>query len=191
MQKVVIKTAIITLCIVLLLLGIASCALLIFAPKTVGDFLSDIGNESGALKQYERVYNQESTQENLILVINSTLRAEDGDKLIVYFDEYEKKDFDFEQDYLSFVAGKYCVALVKANQADKALTAAEKYSSDYQSGNPMQALIVYGLDSENNQFLNLVLQRLTAFKQENYNNLADGAKAVLDEDIARLTSYLG
>ena len=129
--------------------------------------------------------------ENLILVINSTLRAEDGDKLIVYFDEYEKKDFDFEQDYLSFVAGKYCVALAKANQADKALTAAEKYSSDYQNGNPMQALIVYGLDSENNQFLNLVLQRLTAFKQENYNKLVDGAKAVLDEDIARLTSYLG
>ena len=78
MQKVVIKTAIITLCIVLLLLGIASATLLIFAPKTVGDFLSDIGNESGALKQYERVYNQESTQENLILVINSSLRAEDG-----------------------------------------------------------------------------------------------------------------
>ena len=44
---------------------------------------------------------------------------------------------------------------------------------------------------ENNQFLNLVLQRLTAFKQENYNKLADGAKAALDEDIARLTSYLG
>ena len=81
--------------------------------------------------------------------------------------------------------------MAKTNQADKALTAAEKYSSDYQNGNPMQALIVYGLDSENNQFLNLVLQRLTAFKQENYNKLADGAKAVLDEDIARLTSYLG
>ena len=68
MQKTIIKTALITVGAIIIACGLIFGSILIFDSHTSAQFFSNIGKEETALKYYERAYEREESEENLLLV---------------------------------------------------------------------------------------------------------------------------
>ena len=189
MQKTIIKTAIITLCAVLIACAITFGGLSVFAPTVMGNFYSEMGKDEKAFGFYEKAYKKEQNEENFVKLINSAIAMEDDEKLIKYFSDYEENNYSLEEDYLAFIVGKYCVAQVKANNVDQAFSTAIRYSDGYNAQNPIRYLIAYGLETKNKLYLTNLLSQLTDFKSTNYNSLSAESKERIDQDVANLTTY--
>ena len=187
MHKTIIKTSIITVIAIVLVCAITYGALALFAPTTMGDFYSDVGKDAVALEYYEKAYQKNKNQESFVKLINATIKAEDDDALIKYFED--NKAYNLEERYVMLIAGKYFIARAKAGTLN--YSEVEEYCYGYKTGNPIQHLIFYGIDNENNTFLTDFLSYMNAFKTgDSYNELTAEDKAIFDEDLKNLTAYL-
>lgn len=98
-KKMIISTAILTLC-SLVIMGIITFFVLFFAfPKTLGDISYDMGNYSLASSSYEKEYEKQGNIFYLYKAMNIRLKSENFEK---YIEDYEV--FTSAKDYDKFMA---------------------------------------------------------------------------------------
>lgn len=190
MQKTIIKTALITVGAIIIACGLIFGSILIFDSHTSAQFFSNIGKEETALKYYERAYEREESEENLLLVINSSISAGDNAALIEYFEIYDKSKNKAEDEYDEFIAGKYCTALLEEGRTEDAFKSAKKYVGNYSSTCAPRAIIAYGFSKQNKAILTSALALLNAVSLENATTLSASALSTIASDITMISSYL-
>lgn len=191
MKKQVIKTALITLAVLVIISALAFGSFCLFAPASAGEFFSDAGKFETALRYAERAYEKEGSAQNLKTLVNRAINANDEDKIIAYGELFLKRsDGGWTVDEVYRVAGKYCVALIKKGEAEKAVSTAALFSGGYGNLNPFESIILHGTQNKDKSLLQLTLAKLEAFKGDNYAALSETAKERLDVDIQNLTAYL-
>ena len=190
MQKTIIKTALITLGVIIVACGLFFCGMLLFDSVRSAQFFSNMGNEETALKYYERAYEREASDENLLLVINSCISAGDNEALIEYFEIYNMNKSKAESEYDEFIAGKYCTALLEAGRTEDAFKTAKKYVGSYSSTCAPRAIIAYGFSKQDKVVLTSALAMLNTISIENATTLSASALKTVAGDIAMISSYL-
>ena len=191
MNKTIVKTAVITLAVLLVLTTLLYSIVAIFAPQKMSDFYSDMGENELALKYQERVYKKQPSVNNLILVINLSIAADEEDETIFYVEELIKREnadqVNLADNYYDFVIFNYCVALCDEDQTEKAISVALEYSSEYNSADPIRRLAAYSVENQNKYLANKVLQALNSF---DLTILSPENSQLLQTDIENLASYL-
>lgn len=164
MKKIIIRTAVITLCGVLAFIALLYGALTLFAPKALANFWGGLGSDNLAKtfseKQYEKTEDI-SDLYNLIVVLDA---EEDAEKVVLYteklLNEQGFKEFCSQNDVsgakistVQYVSVKYVYSLVSLNQQKKALEFSKEFVSEfgYTEYNPLRTLfndLLYKLDQE-------------------------------------------
>ncbi len=169
LKKLVIKTALITLASLLGAVILTYCALLIFAPKVLGNFFDGAGGYSASVFFYEKQYEKTGDIQDLNTLV---LKLDIDDDKILAEKYYEKmvlhEDFDSfcqAQDQNNgstkasdYYIGNYCLLLARNGKFDQALTLATECLKDgYSQLEPVRALIYkyinYGKPNEANEIL--------------------------------------
>jgi hypothetical protein len=190
MQKIIIRTALITVSAILFACLLICGGALLLSSRLSAEFFSNIGKEETALHFYERGYERAPNEENLLLVLHSSIIAEDSDALIEYFTILDSQRTGANDAHEEFLAAKYCVALCEKGSQDTALLAAEKYVGGYSDGCAPRALVAYALSSGDNELLGKVLLLLEDVREEKASNLSEKAVNLLNKDIQTLQNYL-
>ena len=191
MQKIIIRTALITVSAILFAYALVCGGILLFSSKLSAEFFSNIGNEQMALQFYERGYAREQSEENLLLVLHSSIIAKDNGALIEYFTLLDAQREGALDAHEEFLASIYCVALCERGGKDSALLSAKKYVGSYSEGCAPRALVAYALGSGDNEFLGKVLSLLKEIREEKSSNLSEKSLILLNNDIKTLQAYLG
>ncbi len=191
MNKNIIKTAIKTLVVLLVITGIVYGAIAIFAPQKLVNFYKDMGENETALKFQERVYKKEKSLESLLGVVNLAIADEDEDKIIYYvellIDDYQPQEI-LEDNYCDFVIFNYCVALYDEERMDDAINIATEYSSLYQITDPIRQLAAYSVTEEDRIF---AIEVRLAITQLDTSILSPESQELLQTDIKHLNEFLG
>ncbi len=190
MKKTIIKTALITFGAIIIACGLFFSGMLIFDSVHSAQFFSNMGKEERALKYYERAYEREASEENLLLVINSSISTGDNATLIEYFEIYDKNKSEAESEYDEFIAGKYCTALLEVGRTEDAFEVAVKYVGGYSSTCAPRAIIAYGVSKNDKDILKKAIVMLGAIGLDDGLSLSDSAKGLIVKDIAMINEYL-
>ena len=191
MNKTIVKTAVITLAILLALTTLLYSAIAIIAPQKMSNFYAEMGLPASALKYQERVYKNDSSFDNLILVINLSITADEDDKTIFYVEELIKREklgeVSIVENYYDFVIFNYCVALCDEKKMGKAVSVANEYSSEYNSTDPIRRLAAYSVEIQNKSLASLIFEVLSELDQS---ELSAENIQLLQIDIQNLNAYL-
>ena len=190
MKKTIIKTALITFGAIIIACGLIFGGMLLFDSHRSAQFFSNMGKEETALKYYERAYERDTSEENLLLVINSSISAGDNVTLIEYFEIYDKNKIRAESKDDEFIAGKYCMALLEAGRTEDAFAVAIKYVGGYSSTCAPRAIIAYGVSENNKSILEKALVMLKAIELDSGLSLSDSAKGLIVKDITMIEEFL-
>ena len=140
MKKTILKTALITVLILIGVLFTSVFSIFVFAPKYSAKISYDLGMKNVSTSCYERVYKKTGEMEDLITVIDSAVYAENTDKVI----EYGVKLFDVFSDTNVFY--DFC----KSSDVGLAEDAYSTY--DYYSNTVFMALYSSGKKSDAAKF---------------------------------------
>ncbi len=160
MKKLIIKTAIITVCVGLAFIGLLLGALSLFAPKTMVKFFDGIGFDNFAKQCSERAYEKSDDIVDLYDLILRLDVSKESQKTVDYveemfanqkFDEFcALMDVDGKITTKEYLSVKYVCALVELNESQKALDFSVQFvlDSGYTKYNPLRAMF-------NDLFINL------------------------------------
>ncbi len=178
MRKLIIKTALITLAIIIGACAITLGALLLFSPKTIGDIADKANNYSFAMYCYKLQYNKSEDIEDLGNIVRIVDENEDA-TTAVYYCELIKDHSEFtnycveidaetkadENDNVmkeaEYIYSKYAVALINVDRFDTMVDVCKNYctSNGYSMYSPFSAVIA-------NCGENLTVSELTTIKQK-------------------------
>ena len=190
MQKIIIKTALITVSVILFVFALVCGGILLFNSKLSAEFFSNIGKEETALHFYERGYERTPNEENLLLVLHSSIIAKDNAKLIEYFTVFDDQREGAKDSHEEFLAAKYCIALCENGDEDNALLFAEKYVGDYSEGCAPRAIIAHALSKGDSELLGKVLALLEKIGDEKAIEFSQKALNLINGDIQAIKNFL-
>lgn len=142
MKKLVIKTALITLAVIVAI----SCVLMgffaLFFPKNLGNFFAKCGSYHLASSLYERNYERERTVDSLVLLIDHLDPYKDDDTADFIEDMIEIYGIETVSD-AEYYYGKYVVSLAFDEDVDDAVLGAKQFVKEYgyTAHNPYRTLI--------------------------------------------------
>ena len=191
MNKNIVKTAIKTLVVLLVITGIVYGGFALFAPQKLVSFYQDMGENETALKFQERVYQKEKSLESLLDTINLAIIDDNEEKIIDYsnklINEYVVEQV-LEANYCDFVIYNYCLALYDEENMDEAIDIATQYSRSYQTTDPIRRLAAYSVAENDRNFAYKVRLAIT---QIDTSALSSESQALLQNDIIHLNEFLG
>ena len=148
MQKTIVKTALITVLILLSVLFLGVFSIFAFAPKLSAKVSYDLGMKKLSSSCYERVYAKTGEMEDLIMVVDSAVYAEKTDAIIEYgtelfntfattsefYDFCQKGDANLAEGAYStydYYSNTVFMALYSQNKKAEAATLAIRHMVEY------------------------------------------------------------
>lgn len=180
MKKLVIKTASITLAVIIGVMALTFGALCIFAPKTVAGLFDGAGGYSASVFFYEKQYNKTQSTDDLYYLVLKLDDQKDPTKTREYLSVFLAlegvedycKTFDTTNNKMTtyeYLNGKYACAIYKDTGIGDTITFLEKSVADgYTDYNAYSTIIsVYGevLTTEELNALKSSIQGLTRTNQ--------------------------
>ncbi len=155
MFKIIIKTALKTLLIVLVAAVLAFAVASLGFPRSMASFCEKCGNYSMSAAYYSLSFSYTGDIDDLARTVSNNVEAENhantssfGDKLISNsnFNGYcEDKSKDLGLDYRQYICGKICIAKYEADGIDSALSCAVeamRHVEGFPRGNALMQLIL-------------------------------------------------
>lgn len=175
MNKLVLKTAAITLTVAISASLLAVCVMALFFPSVVASSSAKMGLYSIGANFEQIAYNRHPSTERLGKLIDFAAAGKRYGMLVKYcpemaedshFEKYaayrdENKDSLIAGDYKNYLYGTYAVALYKKNRETEALAAVKvAVSREYPKNNAAQYLLYAELDKEDDENLLLLVEYL-------------------------------
>lgn len=172
MKKLVIKTAVITLAVIIALVGLLFGAFCLFSPVTLAKFFDGAGNYSLSVTFYEKQYKKTQDLSDLYVLSVKLDQGKDAQKTERYLsvflttdgvNDYCKKYDDTNSVFTTYeyLNGKYVCALYSVKGIDQALDYLEEsVCNEYNDYNGYSILLGEYSSTLSNQELNKILQSL-------------------------------
>lgn len=172
MKKLVIKTAVITLAVIIALVGLLFGAFCLFSPVTLAKFFDGAGNYSLSVTFYEKQYKKTQDLSDLYVLSVKLDQGKDAQKTERYLsvflttdgvNDYCKKydDTNSAVTTYEYLNGKYVCALYSVKGIDQALDYLEESVCDeYNDYNGYSILLGEYSSNLSNEELNKILQSL-------------------------------
>jgi len=109
MTQLIVKTSAITFCIAFVTFSYGIAAFGLIFPRAMAKFCDTLGAENAAGMYYERVYNRDKTPENLYMVVDRYIMAQNYKKVVTYGSKF----LDLEESNKEVC--QYCKIIKKVN----------------------------------------------------------------------------
>ena len=169
MKKLIIKTSVITLTLILIV-GFALYGLLgLIYPSSIASVAFRVNNKSVCLKYSEKQYEKTGKVEDLAILVERAIWAEDDETIVKYSALFlNSSDFlDYAKDkngYENYIVCYYVQSLYLLNQTEKSIEIAFSYYNGKSELNPIRVLV---LASKNDSTtLNKILKKLNAIENK-------------------------
>ena len=155
MKKLIIKTTIIALSIVIALSFLVFGIIAIASPLTIANASFRLGNKDLSVTFTEKHYLKTSSFNDLALLVERGVSAENNEIVIkyapdfIYSNEFEDYSKTQSGDYTNYIASGYVIALYNKGETAKAISVAFQYvDANFSIPNPVTTL-VYTASSKN------------------------------------------
>ena len=169
MKKLIIKTSVITLTLILIV-GFALYGLLgLIYPSSIASIAFRVNNKSICLKYTEKQYQKTNEIEDLAILVERCIWAKEYELITKYSSQFlNSKDFESfiasKSGYENFIACNLVQALYLTNEKEKSIELAFSYYNGESELNPIRVLV---LASKNEiQTLNKILKKLNAIENK-------------------------
>lgn len=210
MNKLVLKTAAITLTVAISVSLLAVCVMALFFPSVVASSSAKMGLYGVGANFEQIAYNRHPSTERLGKLIDYAVAGKRYGMLVKYcpemisdthFEKYaayrdENKNNLVAGDYTNYLYGTYAVALYKKNREEEALAAVKAaVNRAYPKNNAAQYLLYAELDREDEEHLLLLVEYLEGLyyylKLEGGSNLQTTEMSDLCKDITICYESMG
>ncbi len=150
-NKVVLKTAGLTVAALLIVTVLVISAFALFCPSLSGDFCYRIGLDGLSVRFARVAYDKSGEIDDVAVLIERAASVNDDETIVEYAPELlkhknwsEYEEFMTEKlqyQYGNFINGKYAVALYRKGDKAEALNVAKSATEEYGVNNPMQHLV--------------------------------------------------
>ncbi|MBR5438952.1 MAG: hypothetical protein IKV61_01905 [Clostridia bacterium] len=188
MKKVVIKSTIITVLIIILFSVAFTFIVTAFFPKYVADVSFKLGNKQTCVNYSEKQYNKTLERDDLSTLVERSIWAGNNAYTIKYgailinsenFSTYcNLKD----EGYLYYVVGSYVKALYESGEKQKSAETAFLNTSTYSETNPIRVVASLAIEENNKDIVSLICTNLQ--------NRNDSNEQIIQSDVALLQSFL-
>lgn len=187
MKKLVIKTTVIALSIIIVLTFLVFAIISITSPLTLANASFRLGNKDLAVKYTEKHYLKSLEYDDLALLVERGISANNDKIVIKYapkflnsenFEEYSKTQ---SGDYTNYISSGYVVALYSEGEINKSISVAFQYvDANFSIPNPVTTL-VYTASSKNDvSTLTKILTELESLKEnENIIKVINAVKSFI------------
>ncbi len=199
MQKLIVKTALITFVSAIGALLLFALVCMLFFPSAVSDVAYNMGMENISVTFAERAYKNGGDDSALKKLVDRAAQAENYAVMVTYAqifvdDDYftqavEIEDSNISQtsgSYYGYITGNLAVAYYNTGDKESALQTIAKHSGDgkYVKYNAAEYLIMEVISKNDKAFASMLADELSSFELE-----GDEA-TLLAEDISMLQSFL-
>lgn len=189
MNKLILKTASVTVAVLLFACIVVYGFLSLFAPLPLSEFYSDAGAYGLAFKYAVRAYEKDETQDNLVNVVGRAIEAENEKDVADYCGLLLARfDLTLDKEELRFFQNKYCLALYDIGEDVEAVKKATEYSVGYPKGNALEGIAVVALEKGDVNLLNTILVNLRAIRD--VPDISGENALRLDKQIDIIENYL-
>ena len=148
MKKLIIKTIVIALSIIIAIIFMAVALISAVYPLTIANASFKLGNKDLAVKYTEKHYLKNGDYDDLALLVERAIFAENDNVVIKYAPKFiSAEDFySYSQsksgDYVNYIANGYVVSLYNEGEIDKAINVAFQYvDAAFTIPNPVTTLV--------------------------------------------------
>ena len=163
MKKLIIKTSILAILLFMVKFFIFFVVLALFFPSILADTAFRINSKNLCLKYSQAQYEKSLEIDDLALLTERTIWAEDYE-LTIKYSQLLLNDSDFncyskdKDGYENYIASSYTQALYFTNEKAKSIEVAFSYYTGESKPNPIRVLVFLSKDDKNT--LNIILQKL-------------------------------
>ncbi len=188
MQKIIIKTTIITIISCVILGVIAYFSLAFLSPLTISELYFDLSVKELSVDYAEKAYQKDNTIENLANVVDKAIWAEDKETLDKYLPNLIGNDkfssfcqSQTQNGYLTSVEYYYVSQMVilhaEMSRLDMAFELAFQKTTNYTAVNPIKSLITFVIESKNNQTLT---DLINFYKDYDISSMQNSEQIIID-----------
>ena len=187
MKKLVIKTTVIALSIIITLTFLIGVIISVASPLTIANASFRLGNKDLAVKFTEKHYLKTLEYDDLALLVERGISAGNDDIVIKYSPEFINSE-NFEGysktqsgDYVNYIISGYVVALYNEKDIAKAISLAFQYvDASFTLPNPVTTLVYTASGKNDVNTLQKVLTELESLKEnENIKKVINAVKSFI------------
>lgn len=180
MKKVIIKSIIITFLLILVTLCTLFALFSVINPSSIAKASFTFNNKALCVKYSELAYEKDPTIDNLAELIENCIWAEKDEKITKYgeiflndseFEEYSKKR---DSLYPSWIASNVAISFYHLDKIPFAINYAINFTTDFSNTalSPIKYLVVEVKNNNDDNTLNLIIERLNSLDDDNAKELA-------------------
>ncbi len=175
MKKIVIKSVVITLILIIAFTCVFSLVICSFFPKIASNLSKNVGNYELSTTFSEKAYQKDSSTENLVDLVEKSIMAKNDNKIAKYagvllVDEDFRNNILPNKDsgYLSHISSTYVSSLYNLEEYDLAITTAFTHTSFLVDDmNAVKVLIIICDEDGNITMLNQIKAKLESLQPQN------------------------
>lgn len=176
MKKVIVKSVIITIFILIALFFAGGLVLTSFFPKTVSDMAFRVGEKQISVNYQEKAYLKSGKFSDLATLTERCVWAGDDEKVIIYAEKfiYSNEYAEFlkgkDEGYAYYIASAFTISLYSEGYNLKAVNTAFSESNGFSDVGPVHRLIAVASENGDKNTLNLIKTELLKYGGDEYAN---------------------
>ena len=174
MKKVIVKSVIVTACILLVVVKIGSMIVSFFFPQTVSDLAFRVNAVKTCVNYQEKAYLKDKEFDTLALLTERCIWASDDEKVIIYAEKFitDEKFNDYaknvDESYAYYIITSFVISLYNEGYKTKSVETAFKESNGFKTVGPIHRLIAYASEKGDKETLNVIKQKLITYDGDEY-----------------------
>lgn len=172
MKRVIVKSVVITLCLMLISIAVGVAVITAHFPEVVANLAFRVQSKETCVSYSEKAYEKKGDIESLALLTERCIWAENDEKIVIYaeklishagFSEYsEGKD----SGYAYYIASEYSIALYDIGETDKSIESAFQNSKGFKTVGPVHRMIAYVLSKNDETSARKIASKLETYNDE-------------------------
>lgn len=172
MKRVIVKSVLITLCLLITLSAASVAVITARFPMIAADVAFKVDSKQTCLQFTEKAYLLSNDVDDLALLTERCIWANDNEKTIKYAealisdDNYNQLLSKKDSGYAYYIASEYVIALYQNGYVEKAIDAAFKLTNGFKKVGPVHRLIALCAENSDGATLIAIKEKLRLYDNE-------------------------
>lgn len=176
MKKVIVKSVVITLCLLLVSVAISIAVITAYFPMTIANVAFKVDAKQSCVTYTEKAYENNQSIDTLAILTERCIWANDDEKTVIYAEKFiahEKFDnYALSKDagYAYYIASEYVIALYELGYKEKSVETAFQLSNGFKTVGPLHRLIAISAKANDIEVLTAIKTKLVPYSTDEYAN---------------------
>ncbi len=174
MKKVIVKSVVITLCLLLVTIAISVAVITAYFPMTIADVAFRVNAKQSCVTYTEKAYEKNRDIDTLAILTERCIWANDNEKTVIYAEKFiVNENFDSyasskDEGYAYYIASEYVIALYQLGYKERSVESAFQLSNGFKAVGPLHRLIAISAEANDIEILTAIKTKLTPYSTDEY-----------------------